>query len=88
MEQYMVVRKDLLGQRLKSSGDYLPKVVVADSPEDALEKVFAGWSDGYGYRPPYGREFVVVNLHNAFVISLKPKQDFTYEVRDWRENNG
>jgi hypothetical protein len=77
LKKYLVCREDKLGDRLKSSGDYLPKVVEATDPHSALWQVFDSYNPDYR---PMNKSYLVVELIDAVVITLKPKPSYEIET--------
>lgn len=53
-------------------------VVEATCHNDALEAALSTFAEGYR---PLHREYVVVSLDEALVITIRPKHNYEFEVR-------
>ncbi len=77
---YLVCRKDMLNNRYKTSGDYLPLLIEASHAEAALDKALDSFSEGYR---PLNREFIVVPMEDATVITLRPVPQYEKVVKHY-----
>lgn len=82
MRQYMVVSRDALQNRIRTS-EHFPKIVTMHcgdnhSSEEILESVFAPEP----FRARNGKQYVIVPMDNAKVVTIRPKQpEYDYTVR-------
>lgn len=61
--------------KIATTSEWYPRFVQANSPEEAVERMFEG--DTGELRVAGRREFLVVPMYEAVIVTAEPKKEYT-----------